>query len=82
MALLLPCPFCGPRPLGEFHYGGELPAVPDGIVDPDERDVDRVWMRTNAAGPTVERWYHELGCRRWLTVERDTRTNEVLGVRT
>jgi sarcosine oxidase, subunit delta len=25
-----------------------------------------------------ERWYHRLGCRRWLVAERDVRTNTVL----
>jgi sarcosine oxidase delta subunit len=25
-----------------------------------------------------ERWYHRLGCRRWLLAERDVRTNEVI----
>jgi sarcosine oxidase subunit delta len=34
-------------------------------------------MRDNAAGPQRERWFHFAGCRRWLTIERDTRTNEI-----
>jgi sarcosine oxidase delta subunit len=25
-----------------------------------------------------ERWFHRLGCRRWLVAERDVRTNTVL----
>lgn len=29
----------------------------------------------------TERWYHRLGCRRWLVAERDVRTNEVRGTR-
>ena len=73
MAIIVTCPNCGRRPITEFRYGGELPSVPDSITDPAARDVDRVWMRTNREGVTVERWYHELGCRRWLTLERDTR---------
>lgn len=32
---------------------------------------------SNLPGPQQERWYHRLGCRRWLIVERDVRTNEV-----
>ena len=33
---------------------------------------------TNLPGPQRERWYHRFGCRRWLVVERDVRTNQVL----
>jgi len=70
--LWLTCPNCGRRPVDEFSYGGEVPAVPDGITDPDERDVDLVWMWGNVDGPTTERWFHAAGCRRWTTVKRDT----------
>jgi heterotetrameric sarcosine oxidase delta subunit len=35
-------------------------------------------MRTNPFGPTIERWFHEFGCRRWFTVERDTARDEVI----
>jgi heterotetrameric sarcosine oxidase delta subunit len=73
MAFGIDCPSCGRRPVTEFRYGGEVPAVPDHVTDADARDVDRVWMRTNAEGASEERWYHELGCRRWLTLVRDTR---------
>ena len=31
----------------------------------------------NLPGPQTERWYHRLGCRRWLVAVRDVRTNEV-----
>jgi sarcosine oxidase delta subunit len=49
--------------------------VPDRITDPDERDVDEVWMYDNLAGVTTERWFHHAGCRRWLTLRRDTRAD-------
>ena len=29
-------------------------------------------------GPSTERWFHHAGCRRWLTLRRDTRTDEIL----
>ncbi|MEZ4868885.1 MAG: sarcosine oxidase subunit delta [Caldilineaceae bacterium] len=77
MSIQLPCPHCGPRPLEEFIYG-EVPVVPDTITDPDARDLDRAFMRTNSEGPTTERWFHTYGCRRWLTLQRDTRTNDIL----
>lgn len=75
--LLLPCPNCGPRPLEEYRFGGELPSVPERITDPDERDVDHVWFYDNADGPSTERWFHAHGCRRWMTVTRDTRTDHI-----
>jgi heterotetrameric sarcosine oxidase delta subunit len=80
MALLraqLSCPHCGVRALEEFIYG-EVPSTPDAITDPDLRDLDRAFMHGNVEGPVVERWFHALGCRRWITVQRDTRTDEIL----
>ena len=78
MSLILTCPTCGPRPVEEFAYGGEVPVVPDAITDADARDVDRAWMRGNPEGPCRERWFHTHGCRRWLELVRDTRTDRVL----
>ena len=46
-----------------------------------EEDFERVWLRRNIAGRELERWFHATGCRRWLTLERDTETNEVHGIR-
>ena len=77
MNIHIPCPHCGPRPIQEFVYG-EIPDVPATITDPDARDLDRAFMRKIPEGPTVERWFHTYGCRRWLTLRRDTRTDEIL----
>jgi heterotetrameric sarcosine oxidase delta subunit len=77
MSLRLPCPHCGHRPVEEFVHG-EVPAVPESITDPDARDLDRAFMRDNAEGAITERWFHALGCRRWMTLRRDTRYDEVL----
>ncbi|MDH4309260.1 MAG: sarcosine oxidase subunit delta [Acidimicrobiia bacterium] len=68
----LTCPNCGTRSVEEFRYG-EIPRVPDHITDPDARDLDRVFMKANAHGTTVEAWFHDFGCRRWFRLERDTR---------
>jgi sarcosine oxidase delta subunit len=35
----------------------------------------------NLPGPQEERWYHRLGCRRWLVAMRDVRTNVVTETR-
>ncbi|MEZ5316716.1 MAG: sarcosine oxidase subunit delta [Vicinamibacterales bacterium] len=73
----IPCPHCGARPVEEFVYG-EVPTPPDTLTDADARDVDRAFMRSNLDGPVVERWFHVGGCRRWVTLRRDTRTNDAI----
>jgi sarcosine oxidase, subunit delta len=72
VSLLVECPFCGERPFTEFTFGGELRPV----SSPDtERDFARVYLPENAVGIQEERWFHALGCRRWLTAARDTTTD-------
>lgn len=77
MSIRIPCPHCGSRPLEEFLFG-EVPEVPRSITEPMARDFDRAFMRTNPEGPVVERWFHVDGCRRWLTVTRDTRDETIM----
>jgi heterotetrameric sarcosine oxidase delta subunit len=76
--LWLTCPRCGPRPIDEFAFGGERRPVPDWIEGDDARNFDEVWMFENPDGVTTERWFHGAGCRRWLTVRRDTSTDMVV----
>ncbi len=76
--LWINCPSCGRRPVEEYSFGGELRGVPDRITDPIERDVDYAWMYDNIRGITSERWFHQAGCRRWLTLRRDTSTDTVV----
>ena len=78
MPLMIPCPNCGVRPYGEFWCSGELPEGGHGgfVADPDE-DFARIWLKRNVAGSQVERWFHHAGCRRWMTVRRDTNTNVI-----
>jgi sarcosine oxidase subunit delta len=66
MSFVLVCPNCGPREVYEFRYGGQILEGAAGKTP------------SNLPGPQHERWYHRLGCRRWLAVERDVRTNTVL----
>jgi heterotetrameric sarcosine oxidase delta subunit len=77
MSIRIPCSHCGPRPVEEYVYG-EILEVPDSIVDADARDLDRGFFHNNPEGPVREAWFHLYGCRRWITIERDTRTDEVL----
>jgi heterotetrameric sarcosine oxidase delta subunit len=76
--LWLDCPRCGRRPIDEFAFGGERRPVPDWIEGDDARNLDEVWMFENPAGSTTERWFHVAGCRRWLTIRRDTTTDTVV----
>jgi heterotetrameric sarcosine oxidase delta subunit len=75
VGLMIPCPRCGPREYTEFAFGGEL----RDLESPDpEADFRRVYLRENVAGVQTERWFHASGCRRWLTLRRDTVANRVL----
>jgi heterotetrameric sarcosine oxidase delta subunit len=78
--LVIRCPHCGPRNSSEFHYAGEVRAQPDprGAGPAEWRDY--LYTRRNPAGPTTERWFHRAGCRRFLTVLRDTRDNRIHAV--
>lgn len=78
MSIFIECPHCGGRPIEEFLYS-EIPHVPDYIVGVNERDVDRAFMVNNVEGVQKERWFHTYGCRRYVTIERDTRTDEIVG---
>ena len=75
------CPYCGDRDAEEFSIQGEA-AGPRPIP---RYGCDGCVPRLCASarqryGPTREYWYHAAGCRRWLTVSRDTRDHEILGV--
>ena len=78
--LLIPCPWCGPRDVTEFRYGGEsgvsVPADTPELTD--EAWGEFLFIRSNPKGPFTERWAHAHGCRRWFTVRRDTSTDMVL----
>jgi heterotetrameric sarcosine oxidase delta subunit len=77
VGLRIVCPNCGERSYTEFWFGGELPPpVREG--ETLEEEFERVWLKRNVAGLQAERWFHHAGCRRWLTLERDTVTNEIL----
>jgi heterotetrameric sarcosine oxidase delta subunit len=75
MGFKIDCPNCGPRSYHEFWFGGELRRYDPDCTD--EEDYRNTWLRANSAGPQQERWFHYAGCRRWLTLERDTVNNTV-----
>jgi heterotetrameric sarcosine oxidase delta subunit len=74
--ILLPCPWCGPRDAGEFAHSGERTPRPEpGTAAPAEWRA-YLYLRANTCGWVTETWYHRMGCRRFITVERHTETNE------
>jgi sarcosine oxidase subunit delta len=81
--MLIPCPHCGPRPHGEFTYGGD--ATPKRPADPlgagDAAWFGYLYLRDNPMGPHCEHWHHTLGCERWIEVERDTLSHAIAGAR-
>ena len=76
MSFVIECPNCGPRPSTDYRYGGEVRPAADPNAAP-EVEARRLWMRRNVAGDQRERWFHRDGCRRWLTITRNTLTNIV-----
>lgn len=77
---LFNCPFCGPRDQSEFTYLREVATVP--ALHASVSDWQRfVYERDNPCGAHTEWWHHNHGCRQVLVIERDTKTHEVLGIR-
>ncbi len=78
--LLIPCPYCGPRPELEFSHGGQAhiarPADPAALSDDDWAAF--LYMRANPKGPHAERWRHVHGCGRFFNAVRDTTTDHFL----
>ncbi len=74
--MMVPCPWCGPRDAGEFRQVGEAVPRPDpGRATPEQWRA-YLYLRANALGWVTETWYHRMGCRRYVTLERHTETHE------
>ena len=74
--ILLPCPWCGPRDASEFAHADETPSRPDPRTATPAEWRGYLYLRANTRGWVVESWYHRMGCRKFITVERHTETNE------
>ncbi len=77
--LLIVCPHCGSRNSSEFTYQHEQKQRPPPTSTRTE------WRRylyeeSNLAGWVTEQWFHGMGCRRFLRIERHTVTNEIRSV--
>jgi len=72
---LLTCPVNGPRPLQEFHFGGEWREMPD----PDKASAPEwahyVFHRSGEPAIKREWWYH-ISSGTWFIAERDNVTDE------
>ncbi len=71
---LITCPVNGPRPVQEFHYGGEVQDMPDPQDASDEQWADYVFNRGGEPGVRREWWYH-LASGTWFIAERDNVTD-------
>ena len=73
----LDCPYCGPRPLGEFVFRKTLPnAGEDGVAS----TYRSIYLRRDSEVESREEWQHVGGCRAWLRVKRNPSTGGILGV--
>jgi heterotetrameric sarcosine oxidase delta subunit len=79
--MLVPCVWCGPRDAAEFQHIGEAVRRPDAGSATREQWRAYLYLRTNTCGWTTETWYHRMGCRKFISVERHTETNEIRAVR-
>ncbi len=77
--LLIPCPWCGPRPENEFRYGGQAhiarPSDPASVDDATWAAY--LYLRDNPKGRHQERWRHIHGCGRFFNAVRDTVTDVI-----
>ena len=74
---ILHCPINGPRPIKEFHFGGELRTKPDPTEATDEAWADYVFQRAGDPGIKQEWWYH-IPSGTWFVAERDNVRDEIL----
>ena len=72
----IPCPHCGPRDVSEFRHVGEARPRPDPQTADPLQWRTYLYEQRNVAGWSAESWFHTFGCRRFISVERHTATNE------
>jgi len=77
----LTCPWCGPRDIEEFTFGGDASVSRPAFDEVrDQAWYDYLYIRENPRGEHQEYWHHEAGCRQWLVVLRDTSDHRILTV--
>ncbi len=74
------CPYCKEhREEQEFHPIGEAniarPNDPDNCTDKEWGEY--LYFRSNPRGVHQELWVHNVGCRKFFNISRDTQTYEI-----
>lgn len=73
------CPYCGERNEDEFVYGGDIehrrPEDPASMTDAEW--CEYIYTVPNVKGWATEHWWHVRGCNRWITIQRNSASNEV-----
>ena len=72
---IIHCPINGPRPAGEFLFGGEFREMPDPLAASDSCWADYVLGRDGEPGVKRQWWYH-LPSGTWFLAERDNQTDQ------
>ena len=73
--LLIPCPWCGPRPENEFSGGTDSGRTRPEIGETsDSAWTGYLFSDANVAEDRQERWCHTHGCGQWFLLERDAET--------
>ena len=74
---ILHCPINGPRPIQEFHYGGEVRQMPDPDQVSDDQWADYVFNRSGEPHIKREWWFH-IASSTWFVAERDNLTDQII----
>ena len=75
--LLIDCPHCGPRNSTEFRHAGESGKSRDVANSTPEQWRRYLYEHDNPLGWVRESWFHASGCRRYISAERNTDTNQI-----
>jgi sarcosine oxidase subunit delta len=74
---ILNCPVNGPRPVQEFHFGGEVRHMPEPAQCDDVQWADYVFNRSGEPGVKREWWFH-IASSVWFIAERNIVTDNIL----
>ena len=77
--IVVPCPNCGPRSSSYLRNCGEVVDRPNPKNVNIEEWRSYLYLRENLASWVKETWYCRNGCRKYVTIERNTATNEIRG---
>jgi sarcosine oxidase subunit delta len=78
---IIHCPLNGPRPVLEFHCGGEVRVMPDPQTCSDAEWTQYVFNRSGTPGVKREWWLH-IASGYWFVADRDTARDEIIATHT